>query len=46
MKALVATILRKYRICTDYKNIEDIELKADLMLKPVNGYRVSIELRD
>ncbi|XP_031330391.1 cytochrome P450 4C1-like [Photinus pyralis] len=46
MKALIATVVRRYKFKTDYKCIEDIELKADLMLKPVNGYNVSVELRE
>ncbi|KAF5292049.1 hypothetical protein FQR65_LT11315 [Abscondita terminalis] len=45
MKALVATVIRKYKFSSEYKRIEDIRLKADLMLKPIDGYKVSIELR-
>lgn len=45
MKALIATVVRRYKFTTDYKSIEDIKLKADLMLKPVDGYNVSVELR-
>ncbi|XP_031330392.1 cytochrome P450 4C1-like [Photinus pyralis] len=46
MKALIATVVRRYKFTTDYKSIEDIKLKADLMLKPVDGYNVSAELRE
>ncbi|XP_031330686.1 cytochrome P450 4c3-like [Photinus pyralis] len=46
MKALIATVVRRYTFSTDYKTIKDIKLKADLMLKPVHGYSVSVELRE
>lgn len=46
MKALIATVIRKYKFSTPYKKIQDIKLKADLMLKPVDGYKVSLELRN
>ncbi|KAF5283094.1 hypothetical protein FQA39_LY17435 [Lamprigera yunnana] len=46
MKCIIATIIRKYKFSTNYKTIEDIKLKADLMLKPVNGYTVAIEFRE
>lgn len=46
MKTLIATVLRKYRISTDYKTPEDVLLRADLMIKPVNGYKIAIEPRD
>ncbi|KAK5638116.1 hypothetical protein RI129_012411 [Pyrocoelia pectoralis] len=45
MKTLIATVVRKYKFSTNYRSIRDIKLKADLMLKPVNGYNVSVELR-
>lgn len=46
MKALIATVLRKYRVFTEYKSPEDIRVKADLMLKPADGYKLSLEYRD
>ncbi|KAF2885100.1 hypothetical protein ILUMI_21103 [Ignelater luminosus] len=46
MKALIATVVRKYRFFTEYKKVEDIKLKVDLMLKPVDGYKIAIELRE
>ncbi|KAF2885094.1 hypothetical protein ILUMI_21097 [Ignelater luminosus] len=46
MKALIATVIRKYRFSTEYKTIDDIKLKADLMLKPVDGYKLAVELRE
>lgn len=45
MKTLLATVVRKYRFSTPYKNIEDIKIKNDLMLKPLHGFKVSVELR-
>ncbi|ERL95426.1 hypothetical protein D910_12690 [Dendroctonus ponderosae] len=45
MKALLATVLRKYRVVTSYKRIEDIEVKMNLLLRPRDGYKVAFELR-
>lgn len=46
MKVLILMLIRKYVISTDYKSIQDIDLKADMVLKPTRGYRISIKLRD
>ncbi|KAF5304212.1 hypothetical protein FQR65_LT08019 [Abscondita terminalis] len=46
MKALIATVVRKYKFSCEHEKVEDIRLKVDLVLKPVNGYRVSLELRN
>ncbi|XP_066257685.1 cytochrome P450 4C1-like [Euwallacea similis] len=45
MKTVVATVLRKYRVSTSYQNVEAIELKTNLVLRPRDGYKVSFELR-
>ncbi|XP_077290548.1 cytochrome P450 4C1-like isoform X2 [Arctopsyche grandis] len=44
MKSLLSTILRTYRIHSnvDYKTIE---LKSEILLKPLNGHLISIERR-
>lgn len=46
MKVLIATILRKYvLIKDDITLIENIKLKVDVMLKPVDPITVRIEKR-
>lgn len=46
MKALLATVIRKYVIKKDNAlSIQDIKLKADLMLKPVEPITIRIEKR-
>ncbi|KAF5292054.1 hypothetical protein FQR65_LT11320 [Abscondita terminalis] len=43
--AVIASVVRKFKFSSKYKRIEDIDLKAELMLRPTDGYKVSIELR-
>ncbi|KAF5283093.1 hypothetical protein FQA39_LY17434 [Lamprigera yunnana] len=38
--------LKKYKFSTTYKSIEDIKLKVDIMLKPIDGYAIAIEFRE
>ncbi|XP_046734901.1 cytochrome P450 4C1-like [Diprion similis] len=46
MKTLLATVLRRYIIKKDnVQPIQDIKLKADVMLKPVNPITIRIEKR-
>ncbi|CAH1111817.1 unnamed protein product [Psylliodes chrysocephalus] len=45
LKSLLATTLRKFRIFTSYQKVEDIKLKAHLVLRPKDGYKVYIEHR-
>ncbi|XP_023312995.1 cytochrome P450 4C1-like [Anoplophora glabripennis] len=45
MKTLLATVLRKFKVSTSYGSIQDIKLKANLVLRPTDGYKVSLELR-
>ncbi|KAL1501435.1 hypothetical protein ABEB36_006754 [Hypothenemus hampei] len=45
MKTLLATLLRNYRVFTKYKKVEEIELKANIVLRPKNGYKMSFALR-
>lgn len=45
MKSLLCAFVRKYKIFTPYKRIEDIELECKLMLRPKDGYKISLELR-
>ncbi|KAF2885098.1 hypothetical protein ILUMI_21101 [Ignelater luminosus] len=46
MKTLIATIVRKYRLSTEYKTIEEIKLRCDFVIKPVEGYKLALELRE
>ncbi|KAG5869342.1 hypothetical protein JTB14_026067 [Gonioctena quinquepunctata] len=46
MQSLIPLVVRKYRIYTPYQNIEDIELKFNVVLKPKNGYNISLQLRN
>ncbi|KAF2885095.1 hypothetical protein ILUMI_21098 [Ignelater luminosus] len=46
MKSLIATVVRKYQFSTEYKTVEEIRITADLMLKPLDGYKLAIELRE
>ena len=47
MKVLIATILRKYILIKDNViPIQDIKLKDDFMLKPVDPITVRIEKRN
>ena len=46
MKALLATVIRKYVVKKDkVLLIEDIKIKADVMLKPVDPIKIRIERR-
>nr|ALD15915.1 cytochrome P450 [Dendroctonus armandi] len=45
MKAILATVLRKYRVVTSYQTIDDLEVKMNLLLRPQHGYKVAVELR-
>ncbi|KAF2887130.1 hypothetical protein ILUMI_19043, partial [Ignelater luminosus] len=46
MKTLVAIVVRKCRLSTSYRNVEDVKLQFDILLKPVHGYKISVELRN
>ncbi|KAG5900110.1 hypothetical protein JTB14_016078 [Gonioctena quinquepunctata] len=46
MQSLVSSVVRKYRIFTPYQNIEEIELKFNIVLKSKNGYNISLQLRN
>ncbi|KAF2906011.1 hypothetical protein ILUMI_00164 [Ignelater luminosus] len=45
MKALTATVVRQYKLSTTYKKVEDIKLQFDVAIRPVHGYKISMELR-
>lgn len=45
MKVLLSMVLRNYKLNTEIK-LGDIKLKIDLLMRSVNGYPVTIEIRD
>lgn len=45
MKIMVAMVIRKFRVKSSIKNIKDVELTANVVLKPKNGFRLAFELR-
>ncbi|KAJ8916543.1 hypothetical protein NQ315_000185 [Exocentrus adspersus] len=45
MKTVTATVLRKFRVLTDYKSVEDVEVVTKMMLKPKDGFKVYLQLR-
>ncbi|KAJ8916519.1 hypothetical protein NQ315_000161 [Exocentrus adspersus] len=45
MKVLLATVIRRFKVTTSYKSVRDVELKANLVLRPKTGFRISLELR-
>lgn len=45
MKAILAAVLRTFKVYSDYKKVADIEVKAELVIKPVDGFRVAFEHR-
>lgn len=44
LKVILSTVLRKYRVYSDV-DLKNIELKVELFLKPVHGYRIRLEPR-
>ncbi|KAF5292051.1 hypothetical protein FQR65_LT11317 [Abscondita terminalis] len=45
MKTVIASVVRKFKISSKYKQAEDIELNVKLSLQPVDGFNVSLEFR-
>jgi len=45
VKAVISLIVRKYRIETTYKSVEDIELIEAVILKPINGFPIKLIAR-
>lgn len=46
MKIMLATIIRKFKVKSSFKSIEDIELTTNIVLKPKNGFRLMFEARN
>ncbi|XP_031331497.1 cytochrome P450 4g15-like isoform X1 [Photinus pyralis] len=45
LKVIISTLVKKYEFSTEYKSVEDIKFKPNLVLEPVKGFLVSINLR-
>ncbi|XP_072381843.1 cytochrome P450 4C1-like [Diabrotica undecimpunctata] len=45
MKTVLSAVLRKYKIFTEYKSVEEIKLSTNLVLRLKDGPKVWIELR-
>ncbi|XP_018565944.1 cytochrome P450 4C1-like [Anoplophora glabripennis] len=45
LKTIAATTVRKYRMFTGYKSVEDIEMMVKVIVKPTKGYKVYLEQR-
>ncbi|XP_056646965.1 uncharacterized protein LOC130451760 [Diorhabda sublineata] len=43
MKTILATVIRRFRIYTKYKTIEEIKLKINVVLKMIEGPKVWVE---
>lgn len=46
IKCIIAQLIRRFKITTPYKRIEDIKLKQDIITKPVDGFNVRLTLRN
>lgn len=46
VKAMVAKVVQSYRIGCDYRTISDIKLSSYLVLRPCDGFKVSITRRN
>lgn len=44
-KTMMAMMIRNFKISTAYKSIQEIDLECNLVMKPVNGYKISLEIR-
>nr|QZM07480.1 cytochrome P450 monooxygenase CYP349R1 [Lasioderma serricorne] len=45
MKVVIATIVRRYKIFTKFKEVADIKLKSELIIKSASGNAISLEER-
>ncbi|XP_045467263.1 cytochrome P450 4C1-like [Harmonia axyridis] len=46
MKLILSKIIRKFELKTEYKSIEEIQLKINLMMRPSNGFKVTLQPRE
>lgn len=45
LKTFIGHLIRKYKISTPYKSIEDIKVRQDIIIRPVNGHKIQLERR-
>lgn len=45
VKAIVSSLIRSFKVRTDYKRIEDVDLNINIILRPKNGYKLHLENR-
>lgn len=43
VKTFIATLIREFEFESEYKNVEDVELKISVLLKPINGFKIKIK---
>ncbi|KAJ8925614.1 hypothetical protein NQ315_009458 [Exocentrus adspersus] len=46
VKTILATVIRKYEVFTDYKSLQDIELSYDFASSARNGYKIRLRHRN
>lgn len=46
MKLTLSHLVRNFKFTTPFKKVEDIKLKQDIILVPIDGYLVQLEARD
>lgn len=45
VKSTIASIVREFYLISEYKKIEEIKLSAGVILKPKDGFKMHIKLR-
>ncbi|XP_063926863.1 cytochrome P450 4C1-like [Zophobas morio] len=45
LTTMVATVVRKFKIGTEYKSVDEIKLKTNMVIRPQDGFKVWLELR-
>lgn len=45
LKTYVAHIVRKFKISTPYKTVEEIKIRPDIVIKAINGHNIQLEVR-
>ncbi|KAK9871418.1 hypothetical protein WA026_011667 [Henosepilachna vigintioctopunctata] len=46
MKTVIATVLRKLIIKSEYQSVEEVRLQLSFLLKPCQGFKVSLQIRE
>ncbi|CAG9857629.1 unnamed protein product [Phyllotreta striolata] len=45
IKTILSTLIRRFRVYSEYKTVEEIELKLQMLLKFKDGFKISFEYR-